>query len=153
VPAYYFDSSALVKRYVAEIGTAWVTGLMDPAAGNLLHVARLAGVEVASAFARRLRSGSLSAVHAAAALTLFRADFRTRFHIVGIRAALVNQAMKLAEGHFLRAYDAVQLAAALQVHRRCLAVGQLLTLISADAELNAAALAEGLLVEDPNRHP
>ena len=106
-----------------------------------------------SALARRLRSGSLSAVHAAAARTLFRADFRTRFHIVGIRAALVNQAMRLAERHFLRGYDAIHLAAALQVHRRCLALGQLLTLVSADADLNAAALAEGLLVEDPNRHP
>ncbi len=108
MPAYYLDSSALVKRYVAEIGTAWVTGLMDPAAGNLLYIARLTGVEVVSALARRLRSGSLSAVHAAAALTLFRADFRTRFHIVAIRAGLVNQAMRLAERHFLRAYDAVQ---------------------------------------------
>jgi hypothetical protein len=28
-----------------------------------------------------------------------------------------------------------------------------LTLVSADAELNAAARAEGLLVEDPNVHP
>jgi hypothetical protein len=27
------------------------------------------------------------------------------------------------------------------------------TLVAADAELNAAALAEGLLVEDPNLHP
>lgn len=151
--AYYFDSSALVKRYVAEIGTAWVTDLMDPAAGNLLHVARLTAVEVVSAFARRLRSGSLSAAHAAAAMTLFRADFRARFHIVGIRTALVNQAMRLAERHFLRAYDAVQLAAALQIHRRCLVLGQPLTLISADADLNTAAIAVGLLVEDPNRHP
>lgn len=153
MPAYYFDSSALVKRYVAEIGTAWIAGLMDPAAGNLLHVARLTGVEVVSALARRLRGGSLSPVHAAAALTLFRSDLRTRFLIVGIRTVLVNQAMRLAERHFLRAYDAVQLAAALQVHRRCLVLGQSLTLISADADLNAAAIAEGLLVEDPNRHP
>jgi predicted nucleic acid-binding protein len=116
-------------------------------------VARLAGVEVVSALARRFRSGSLSAVHAAAALTHFRADFRSRFHIVGIRAALVNQAMRLAERHFLRAYDALQLAAALQVHRRCLSLGQSLTLVSADADLNAAAVAEGLPAEDPNGHP
>ena len=153
MPAYYFDSSALVKRYVADIGTAWVTGIMDPAARNLLHVARVTGVEVVSAIARRARSGSLSAPHAAAALNLFRADFRTRFQIVGITAAVVKQAMRLAERHFLRAYDAVQLAAALQVHRRCLALGQTLTLVSADADLNAAAVAEGLLVEDPNSHP
>ncbi len=153
MPAYYFDTSGLVKRYVAEIGTAWVTGIMAPAAGNLLHVARLTGVEVVSAIARRARGGSLSAAHAASALTRFRADFRTRFQIVGIRVALVKQAMRLAETHFLRGYDAVQLAAALQIHRRCLALGQPLTLVSADADLNAAAVTEGLLVEDPNTHP
>lgn len=153
MPAYYFDTSGLVKRYVAEIGTAWVTGIMDPAAGNLLHVARLTGVEVVSAIARRAHSGSLSAAHAASALTHFRADFKTRFQIVGITAALVKQAMSLAETHLLRGYDGVQLAAALQVHRRCLALGLSLTLVSADTDLNAAAVAEGLLVEDPNSHP
>jgi uncharacterized protein len=153
LPAYFFDSSALVKCYIAEIGTVWVTSLMDPAARNRLHVARVTAVEVVSAIARRARSGSLSAAHAAAALALFRVDFRTRFHIVGIRAALVNQAMRLTERHFLRAYDAVQLAAALPVHRYCCAVDLTLTLVSADADLNAAAIAEGLLVEDPNAHP
>lgn len=151
--AYYFDSSALVKRYVAEVGTAWVTSILDPAVGNLLQVARLTGVELVSAIARRARSGSLSATHATAALTRFRADFKTRFQVVAITAPLVKEAMRLAEFHFLRGYDAVQLAAAVQVHRRCLTLGQTLTLVSADADLNAAASAEGLLVEDPNNHP
>ena len=153
MPVYYFDTSGLVKRYVAEIGTAWVTSIMDPVAGNLLHVARLTGVEVVSAITRRARGGSLSAAHAASALTRFRVDFRTRFQIVGIRVALVKHAMRLAETHVLRGYDAVQLAAALQVHRRCVALGHSLTLVSADTDLNAAAVAEGLLVEDPNSHP
>jgi hypothetical protein len=53
VPSYYFDTSGLVKRYIAEIGTAWVTGIMDPAAGNLVYVARVTGVEVVSAIAAR----------------------------------------------------------------------------------------------------
>ncbi len=153
MPSYFFDTSAIVKRYVAEIGTAWVTGIMAPAAGNLLHLARVTGVEAVSALARRGRSGSLAPAHAVAALARFRADFRTRFQIVGINVALIKQAMKLAEAHFLRGYDAVQLAAALQVHRRCLALGQSLILVSSDTELNAAAVAEGLLVEDPNSHP
>lgn len=28
---YFFDSSALVKRYVRESGSGWVTSLFDPA--------------------------------------------------------------------------------------------------------------------------
>ncbi len=38
---YFCDSSGLVKRYVNEAGTAWITGIMDPAAGNTVHVVRL----------------------------------------------------------------------------------------------------------------
>ncbi|MGO9469479.1 MAG: hypothetical protein ACLQIB_44780 [Isosphaeraceae bacterium] len=49
----------------------------------------------------------------------------------------------------MRGYDAVQLAAALQVHSQIPS----LTLLSADADLNAAAVAEGLSVDDPNNHP
>ena len=30
--AYFLDSSAVVKRYVDEIGTSWVNSLTDPAA-------------------------------------------------------------------------------------------------------------------------
>ena len=61
----------------------------------------------------------------------------------------MQEASRLADSHVLRAYDAVQLAAALDVHR----LDPSLTLLSADVELNAAALAEGLAVDDPNSHP
>jgi len=43
----------------------------------------------------------------------------------------------------------VQLAAALDIYQ----LDPSLTLVSADADLNAAATAEGLAVEDPNTHP
>ena len=36
---YFLDSSALVKRYVAETGTAWIVGLANPRAGILIIVA------------------------------------------------------------------------------------------------------------------
>ena len=53
-----------------------------------------------------------------------------------------------------RAYDAVQLAAAVELNTQRVAAGTgVLTLVSADQELNAAATADGLLVEDPNMHP
>ena len=59
-----------------------------------------------------------------------------------------------ARKHRLRAYDAVQLAVALDVHQRQHDAGLgTVTLISADQALNAAALAEGLPVDDPRSHP
>ncbi|NOT59076.1 MAG: nucleic acid-binding protein, partial [Acidobacteria bacterium] len=56
--------------------------------------------------------------------------------------------------HALRGYDAVQLAAALEENDELMSFGlPALTLVSADAELNKAAQAEGLNVENPNNHP
>ena len=54
------DSSALVKRYVDEIGSGWLKSVVDPSAGNRLAIASLTAVEVVSAIVRRQRSGSLS---------------------------------------------------------------------------------------------
>jgi hypothetical protein len=62
--------------------------------------------------------------------------------------------MLLAEKHGLRGYDAMQLAASLEVHVRYVAAGlPAVTCVSADTELNAAAIAEGLPIDDPNAHP
>jgi uncharacterized protein len=68
-------------------------------------------------------------------------------------AALLDDAMRLAQTRALRGYDAVQLAAALRVDTECRGLGLSSTLISSDGDLNAAAVAEGLTVEDPNEHP
>jgi uncharacterized protein len=59
--------------------------------------------------------------------------------------------MALAEMHALRGDDAVQLAAAVEVHAWGDILGlPVLTLVSADKELNVAATAQGLAVENPN---
>lgn len=67
----FFDSSALVKRYVLEVGTAWVNSIVDPAKGHLIHLASITAVEVISAIVRRQRSGTISASAAAAMLAKF----------------------------------------------------------------------------------
>ena len=64
--------------------------------------------------------------------------------------------MRLANTYALRAYayDAVQLAAALEILRQRQEAGfGPVTLISADKDLNAAATAEGLTADDPRAHP
>ncbi len=64
---YFLDSSAVVKAYVSEVGSAWVVGLIDPTVGHNIYVAEITGVEVVSAITRQSRSGALSAVDAAKA--------------------------------------------------------------------------------------
>jgi uncharacterized protein len=154
VPVYFADTSAMAKRYISETGSAWLRGLLDPATGGEAFIVRLAAVEMIAAITRRERAGSLSAGDAATARTAFRHDLTTEYQVVEVTEALIERAMALAEAHGVRGYDAVQLAAALEVNALLVASGlPPLLLISADAELNAAATATGLAVEDPNSHP
>ena len=151
---YYLDSSALVKRYVNETGTAWVVSITDSTANNRIHIARITGVEVVSAITRRTRSGSITVTDANTAIALFRHDFLNNYTVTEIAPALINYAMQLAKTHALRGYDAVQLAAAMDVNAYGLSSGiPKLILVSADSDLNAAAVAEGLNADDPNAHP
>jgi predicted nucleic acid-binding protein len=151
--AYYLDSSAIVKRYIRETGTAWVAGIFDPAGGNRLHTVSVSLVEVVSGIVRRGRSDRVAVDTLAETCRRIRRDFQNLFSIVGVSPILLNRAAEVAEKHALRAYDAIQLAAAMQVDSATRAVGSQCTVISADAMLNAAAITEGLTADDPNTHP
>lgn len=64
---YFVDSSALVKRYIGESGSAWVLSLFDPALNNDVLIAAITGVEIVAAITRRARGGSISAADATTA--------------------------------------------------------------------------------------
>jgi hypothetical protein len=152
--AYYFDSSALVKYYAQEIGTTWVRGLINASPANEIIIALVTGAETVAAITRRKNTNTISAADAARAIATFKIQFRNQFKAVRVTDTLVNDAMLLAEKHGLRGYDAIQLASALFIEAKMTARGVgPLTLISADGDLNQAAQAEGLLVDDPNQHP
>jgi hypothetical protein len=78
VNAYFLDSSALVKRYVPEMGSAWMQAIADAATGNLLIISRLTWVEVLSALARRQREGSLNAADVNLIIQQFRFDLNNQ---------------------------------------------------------------------------
>jgi hypothetical protein len=62
--------------------------------------------------------------------------------------------MALAETQGLRGYNAVQLAAGCAINELCVANGlSPIIFVSADEELNLAAVNEGLLIENPNQYP
>lgn len=151
--ALFFDTSALVKRYAREVGTTWVISHFKASVNNRIYVARVTSVEVISAITRRARGGSISSTDASKAIARFHRLFKSKLRKIEITHLLIEQAAMLAEKHALRAYDAIQLAAALEIQQqRIAAKNSLLTLISADDALNAAALAEGLIVDNPNHH-
>ncbi len=50
--AFFTDTSALAKRYIPEIGSAWVASWIEPVEGNLIIISELAFVEQVAVLAR-----------------------------------------------------------------------------------------------------
>ncbi|MGI8787209.1 MAG: type II toxin-antitoxin system VapC family toxin [Pyrinomonadaceae bacterium] len=116
-------------------------------------VARITFVEVISAITRRERGKHILATDADNARLTFEQDYLNEFFKVEISENLIKEAANLAKKHALRGYDAVQLAAALETEKERIALGlSPLILLSADTDLNDAAIAEGLTVDNPNNH-
>ena len=99
-------------------------------------------MEALAAFARRLPAPPAAVIRA------FVADYQQGVRKIVVDRAIIGQAGLLAQARKLRAADAVQLASAL---RAAESVPDIL-LLTADLEMIAAAEAEGLHVENPNRY-
>ena len=152
-PAVFLDSSAIVKLSMDELGSEWLRSEVRDRL-ELLFAVRVAGVEVVSAIARRRKSAQLSVETASRLIDQVWIEFEDQFNVMEVNPFLATFAMNIADIHGLRAYDAIQLAAAVEANDQRLFFGlSPLTFVSADRELNEAALREGLLVEDPNQHP
>lgn len=110
---HFFDSSALVKRHIREPGSTWVQAVLDPTAGHHSYVVTVTAVEVVSAVSRAARGGSLSAGVKERLLAQFKSDYFREYRRIEVSEPVIRRAMALAENHALRAYDAIQLSAAL----------------------------------------
>lgn len=147
MPNYFFDSSALVKRYRSEAGSQSVNDLLD--AATRIFAARLTQVEVTAALVRRSVAANLSPQTLQLTLSVFDRDLVQSFEIVELELPVFQLGIELTRKHRLRAADALQLACALfaadEIPNRAL------TVVGSDLELNAAALAEGLTVIDPTQ--
>ena len=153
VNVFFWDSSALVKRYIVERGTPWVREITGTIARNALIVARITWVEMQSALARRYREGSLTAEQIAGSTRALRYDWDAQYLVVDLDQPLADLAGQLVRKHSLRAYDAVQMASALRVQPSFAdARSAVLTFVAADDRLLAAAEAEGLQIDNPNYH-
>lgn len=149
----YFDSSALVKRYLAETGSAWVQARCNDPARTIVTV-DLSRVEVAAAFAAKLRGKFITQAECQEIRAKLAADAEKRYQVIPVTPRRVDEAIELTTRHRLRGYDAVHLACALRLNRALLNANlPPLTLVAADDDLLKAAQAEGLATENPNLHP
>ena len=155
---YFFDTSALVKRYVTEPGSTWVLAQCQPEADHIITISQATLVEAVATLCRKAREQDLNQRISEAdrdrCIRLFRQNVQRQYNIVRVTATIYTRAGDLCRFHRLRAYDAVQLACALEVRNILAALEiQAPTFVSADAELLNIANAEGLSIENPNMHP
>ncbi|MGI8587574.1 MAG: type II toxin-antitoxin system VapC family toxin [Chloroflexia bacterium] len=132
---YYFDTSALVKRYVLEVGMPGVTNLAN-GAEHQFYTVRISGPELIAALYRRSRRREIPSVDVVALTVSFKTDWLRRYEIVEVSNTV-----------------AVHLSTALelQISGRSMRLSPI-TFVSADEEQLRAAQAEGLLTENPNSH-
>jgi predicted nucleic acid-binding protein len=135
----YFDASALVKRYVREVGTTTVRRLV---ASGPIVTSRLSEIEVASGIARRTREGALTVKQRDRLLSAFERDLPA-VDVVELIPEIATEARRLLLRHPLRAGDAVQLASCLYLQRQ---LAQVLPFVVFDHRLALAADGEGLVV-------
>ena len=143
--AVFLDSSALVRRYDrSEPGSANVRRLCARSSGDDLLVARIASVEVASAFGRKVREGALASGQVARLWRLFRGHWQAQYQLVNVSDETLARAERLVLTRPLRAYDAIHLGCALLVASHLPRTG--IEFWTVDRRQAQAASAEGLAV-------
>jgi predicted nucleic acid-binding protein len=134
----YFDTSALIKRYVREQGSVRVASLLQR--HDLLSSA-ITPVEVSSALCRRKSNGDLSEENFAATLSRIQSD-RIRWELVEVGEPVLSRAEEIIQGTVpMRALDAVHVAS-LTIFQA--AAGIRVPFITGDGRQRDAATQSGL---------
>ena len=74
---YYFDSSALVKRYVLEKGTQWVDAIFQEK-DRVLIIANIGIVEIYSALSKKKREKEINEEDFTFAIAKFEEDIKEK---------------------------------------------------------------------------
>jgi predicted nucleic acid-binding protein len=134
----YFDTSALIKRYVDEPGRGQVLQVFRRHACVTSAVLPL---ELRSALRRRVSEGSLDGERVQEILKRFATD-RAFWMLVSVSSEVLAGAETLIAAHPLRALDAIHVASAQLFATRITAPR--LIFVSADARQTSSAAAIGL---------
>ena len=151
--AYFGDSSAIIKRYTIEVGSEWIRALTSLQRADQVFVAQITRVEVVSGLARLHREGTLTPQALRLARQSIERHMGRDYDVIALSARIIRRAKDLLSHYPLRAYDAMQLASALDLRAQLLNTNRIAPIfVSADRRLLAAADAEGLPTDDPNEH-
>jgi predicted nucleic acid-binding protein len=136
----YFDTSALLKRYVREDGSAQVQALLRR---HRVLSSALAPVEATSALRRRRGAGQLTVADLVTLLAAIRED-RDSWDLIEVSALVLRRAEELIELEAVTTLDAIHLASATVFEA---AHGARLIFVTADTRQREAARHLALHVE------
>ena len=139
----FLDTSAIVKIYVDEAYSDIIRGIYS-SSDNTIYIADIAKVEFCSAIKKRLNQIDIEEEQYASIKTYFLNDYRDSFEVIKSEERLLDQALDLIHEYSLKAYDSVQLAAALQCQN--LLQNHKLIFVSFDKKLINAAQKSGLKI-------
>lgn len=116
--ALYLDTSALLKLFIEEEGSARVRALAEGRAGaDVLLVSRLGFTEASISLARMVHLGRFPAADLPHHLGSLQDYWDQSIQEVGLTEEILEDARQLAQRFPLRTYDAIHLASAKEARK------------------------------------
>jgi len=148
MPTFYFDTSAIVKRYRKEVGSEVLDRIFELEeygfAASFWTI-----LEFIVAFSARMKRKELFREAFNMVVSCFLKDVLDRFAITSVNDELIASATPLAVKHALPSADCIQLASSLYLRRALESGGEKLVLVCSDKDLCKAAEKEGIEFINP----
>ena len=149
---FYFDVSALAKRYTNEIGTDLIDHIFITVPLERLKCLTIGALEVFWIFVRKRNDGRITVSDFVQAVMRFDQEVTaddSDFELLPTPDSLLQTAMDFVDRHSINGTDALVLCSALETGSHLRNAGDDLVLVAADQRLLRAAQAEGLSVLNP----
>ena len=149
---FYFDASALVKRYTDEKGSYEEDFFFDNVPLSRICCLNIGTIEVFWVCVRKKNDRRIIGHQFVRAVTHLKSEVMNSdsdFKTIPVPDSLILNSMSLIETHSLNSVDALVLRSALDIDSQLHNTDDRLVLVASDQRLLRAARAEGLLVFNP----
>ena len=135
---FYFDASALAKRYTEEVGIDKIDFLFENVPFVRLQCLTIGAIEVFWICVRKRNDGRITSHQFERGVTLLRhevIDNQSGFKTISVPDSLVWNSSPFIENHSLNSVDAMVLRSALDIATELRRIGDSLVLVASDQRL------------------
>ena len=146
----YIETSALIKRYIQEIGSDVVDELFEhQSTVGIFAISVLGTLEFKSALARLQRGGRITDPEMNGLLAEFLSDRPLFSMVLPVDNSLMDEAGDSPNHYALRTLDAIHFASTLRIKALAERTNENMVVVASDLELVSAWYEEGLVVINP----